>query len=250
MTGVYTIYTGVLEFSVYKECFQEIISILKSNGMDEVDLYFGAFWGNVYRNFIPFNIRIDNIQHEIDKAEKSGAGFFGGEDLFISLNPLDIEILFNHERCIYLDYFDENNLVSDILRLFESKHITSSIKKNEFPRLNSWRPPDMLNNEKFIARLVSRGSWTNSDGKVKAVQIFALNYDFNYEYQTMYNYPGQKPNLNPQGEQYVLWWNERPFFTQRNKDGIEFPGIGGFSPQEAKEAGMKSAKQEIIWDDL
>ena len=250
MEGIYTICTSVLDPIVYRECFLEIILILKSNNIDEVELYFGASWGNDYKNWTPFKTAIDNIQDEIDKAEKLGAGLFGQEDLFISLNFLDTEILFQHESCIYLDYYVENKLISDITKMLESKLITCTIKKNEFPRLNSWRPPDLLKNGKLSARLVSHGKWTDCEGELKTVQIFALNYDFYHEYRTMYNYPNQKPVLNPEGEQYVLWWNDTPFFTQNHENGIEFPGVGGYSLREAKEAGMKSAKQNIIWNDF
>jgi hypothetical protein len=250
MEGIYTICASDLDPLNYKDCFNEIILILRSNNIDEVELYFGASWGDDYRNWTPFNAPIDNIQVEIHEAERLGAGLFGHDDLFISLNHLDTEILFQHESCIYLDYFTENKLVSDITQMFELKNITFSRKKNDFPRLNSWRPPDLLSNKKLNARLVSIGKWTDSEGEVKDVQIFALNYDFYYEYRTMYNYPDQKPILNPEGEQYVLWWTNTPFFTQNHENGTEFPGIGGFSLQEAKDAGIKSARQEIIWNDL
>ena len=250
MEGIFTVSTGLLTGQRYAECFEDTLTILRLNNINEVELYFGSFWGDDYRNWTPFDVAIDLIQNEIDEAENIKAGRFGNDDLFISLNHLDMEILFSHESTISLDYYSENVIVSQILNMFDQKKIATQTKKNEFPRLNSWRPPDLLQNEKFDARLVSTGRWMDQEGKVKIVQIFSLNYDFYYEYKTMYNYENQHPVLNKDGEQFVLWWNESSFFSQKQGDGIEFPGSGGLTVQEAKEAAFKSIGREIQWDNL
>jgi hypothetical protein len=251
MVGAYTIRTDKLDMQVYLNCFSEVLLILKANNIMEVELYFSNAWGNEYRNYTPFNITLDLIQNEIDLAEKSGAGHFGHDDLFISVNHLDTEVLFSHESMFCMDYNTENTLVSDIIRMLNAMSILTYKKKNEFPRSNAWRPPDILQNKKWKARLVSKGLWTSLEGFINTAQIFALNYDFYYEYNTMYDYENQQPVLNADGEQYVLWWHDRPFFTQVDeRGGLNFPGAVGLTLKEVKEAGKNIARQIIIWKDL
>jgi hypothetical protein len=48
------------------------------------------------------------------------------------------------------------------------------------------------------------GVWYCDNIVPKEVSIYALNYDFYYDLDNLYNNPTQHPEVNMQGEQYVV----------------------------------------------
>lgn len=93
-----------------------------------------------------------------------------------------------------------------------------------------------------IARLIVKGQWLYDGIRPMPVQVFALNYDYYYDLEMGYHEEGQKPELNNQGEQYVVIWSSSSFF--KNND----PSNGYMNLKEAKEY-AESVVQRIEWQE-
>jgi hypothetical protein len=85
------------------------------------------------------------------------------------------------------------------------------------------------------------GQWLYDNTIPKPVRIFALNYDYFYELDKGYHDEGQQPELNHQGEQYVVVWHDLPFFS-----ASDLPSTGFMSITEAK-AYAEGVAQRIDW---
>ena len=91
--------------------------------MAEVKLLFGYAWGNEYKNWTPFQISLKEIANEIKRAEDSGFGTFGDDNLHLLIDSENIEILFCHEMDIHLSFNETNKLIANILRNWKEKGI-------------------------------------------------------------------------------------------------------------------------------
>ena len=98
-------------------------------------------------------------------------------------------------------------------------------------------------NKNYKARLIIKGQWLYDNILPKTVQIFAINYDFFFDLDEGYNDKNETPLLNEQGEQYIIWWHDNPFYSVH-----EFPSVGGLSLQQAIEAAESIVQQKIKWD--
>jgi hypothetical protein len=96
---------------------------------------------------------------------------------------------------------------------------------------------------KHVARLIVRGQWLYDGIVSKPVRIFSINYDFYYNLDEGYNEEGQEPELNIQGEQYVIVWHNEPFFS-----ASEFPSNGFMNVAAAKEY-AENVVQSIEWEE-
>ena len=97
--------------------------------------------------------------------------------------------------------------------------------------------------EDHIARLILKGQWLYDGLVPKSVRIFALNYDFYFDLDEGYKDEGQQPELNSQGEQYVVVWHNEPFFS-----ASDFPSNGVMTVAEAKKY-AESVVQEVEWQE-
>ncbi len=117
------LYSRQLSRQECKNCLDEIIEILKTRKVLEIEMMFGFAWGNEYKEWTPFTVSPDEITIEIDKAEKSGTGSFYNDDTFLYLRELHSEILFCHEYDIHLEFDQPNEVVNDIIEAWKSKNI-------------------------------------------------------------------------------------------------------------------------------
>jgi hypothetical protein len=86
------------------------------------------------------------------------------------------------------------------------------------------------------------GKWLYDGVVPKPVRVFALNYDFYFDLDEGHC-EGQRPELNSQGEQYVVVWHDEPFFS-----ASDFPSNGFMTVAEAKNY-AKSVVQKIEWQE-
>src|SRR5689334_19064665 len=94
-----------------------------------------------------------------------------------------------------------------------------------------------------IARLILTGSWLYDNILKKTVRIYAINYDFYFDLDEGYNDADDKPELNTQGEHYVIMWTEDPFFKS-----FGLPSQGFLTVEAAKKYAV-SVVLKINWDD-
>ena len=74
------------------------------------------------------------------------------------------------------------------------------------------------------------------------IQIYKLNYDFYFELDEGYHEEGGSPQLNEDGEQFVLVWNDEAFSSRSD------PTFGGLTLKEAMATAENIVKQSIQWD--
>jgi hypothetical protein len=108
------IVTRVLSKVAFKTEFDSIINLLGRNHIDQVEILFGYAWGNEYRDWIPFEIKLADIVAEIDKPQMQNLGQLGRDDFYIILPKLEMAFLFCHERDIHLLYNFHHTIVSAV----------------------------------------------------------------------------------------------------------------------------------------
>ena len=98
-------------------------------------------------------------------------------------------------------------------------------------------------NGKRQARLVLKGQWLYQNVIPMPVQIFAINYDYYYEMDLEEDclQDGQEPELNQDGEIYMVAWHDDKYFSFAAS-----VGFGGLTLQEAK-ASAESVVSQIDW---
>ena len=119
----YIIYARQLSRQEYKNCLDEIIHILRSHYVLQIEMMFGFAWGNEYKDWTPFVVATDQIAIEINKAEQSGTGSFYNDDTFFYLGESNGEILFCHEYDIHLEFDEPNEVVNDIIKGWRTGNI-------------------------------------------------------------------------------------------------------------------------------
>jgi len=116
-------FSKVLLHVEYVQMLDEIVAIIKRNGVTSIELLFGSGWGNVYKDWKQFPVSVDSISEEIKIAEDLKVGAFGDDDLFIFCPSFNVEILFCHESDVHVRYKESNRLVLDILQLWKDKNL-------------------------------------------------------------------------------------------------------------------------------
>lgn len=111
----YTVRTPYLNSSQRQSELYFLLELLYSHEVDGVELLFGAFWGNDYRNWTPVFVYINEIVAEIALAESTQAGTFEEDDFTVIVNKYNAEILFCHEYNIHLSYNEENKFVNSLV---------------------------------------------------------------------------------------------------------------------------------------
>ena len=96
------------------------------------------------------------------------------------------------------------------------------------------------------ARLILKGRWLYDSITHMTVQIFAINYDYYFEMDKVDGVleKGQEPELNEQGELYMIAWHDVKYFSFAVT--TEF---GGLTLDKAKTAAENTIKQKIEWFD-
>ena len=102
-----------------------------------------------------------------------------------------------------------------------------------------------LNSNSREPKIVRKGKWLYGGTAYLPVQIFAIDYDYYYEIAKADDQlkEGEQPELNENGEQYMIGWYEGPFSTFGSRE------YGGLTLDEAITAAEDKVQQKIIWDD-
>ena len=102
---------------------------------------------------------------------------------------------------------------------------------------------EYLINDKYKAKLILKGQWLYDNIQQKDVRIYELDFDFYYvlDYENLD--PGEKINLNKEGLQYVITWNDIDEFSFYSD-----PTEGGLSLEEAIATAERITQQKIKWN--
>jgi hypothetical protein len=107
-----------------------ILNILTKNNFNEIYLLFGCGWGNEYKDWTPYKVLTEEIENEINLAERKQVGKFGNDDLFIIIEELQTEIMFCHEMDIHVKFNSENKITNEIINYWELENYIK-IRKNK-----------------------------------------------------------------------------------------------------------------------
>jgi len=122
-------HTRELPESEYKEQFDRHLSLLAGHGIVDIEVMFGWAWGNAYRNWVPFPVKLVEIRKEIELAEKSTQGKFREDDVYLIIPSREMELIFCHESDIHLNFRDDNDLTRVILDHWSKTGLTRSSEK-------------------------------------------------------------------------------------------------------------------------
>ena len=97
------------------------------------------------------------------------------------------------------------------------------------------------------ARLVGKGQWYYDNLVLMPVQVFAINYDYGYEMDKADGRlePGDEKYLNENGEQYVVIWGDKPYYS-----GSLQTREGGYLTYDEAVAKAESMVGQINWQDV
>ena len=118
-----TAFSKILDRDQLIKELNQIISILIKHNIDKVKISFGFMWGRDGAEWIDYDVLTTEILERIEKEESLNKGKLGKDDFWISIKELEVEILFCHESDMHLNYNDQNAIVSDILKDWETNKI-------------------------------------------------------------------------------------------------------------------------------
>ena len=98
-----------------REELQFLTEFLSGKGYHNVEILFGAFWGNDYLDWIPVSVKLHKIDKKIALAEANSTGSLEEDDFFVIIIELQTEVLFCHEHDIHLAHNKENEVKAAIL---------------------------------------------------------------------------------------------------------------------------------------
>ena len=95
---------------------------LKALGVLEISLLFGFSWGrHIYETqWEELPSSPDEARMLVCRAEKSGSGRLGDDNLYLTVRKYDLRLLYTHEADIHLSFATPNHLVRDILYRWET----------------------------------------------------------------------------------------------------------------------------------
>lgn len=130
--------TSILELDVLWKQLRSFLSILKNNGIREVDILFGSAWGNfIYPgvNWEYIRLPVEQVESRIIEEEEKENGKFGSDDLFLTHPDISFEIQFCHEADIHLWYEEITPLLEEVVSAWEISNLNPRqfIKQN-----NKW----------------------------------------------------------------------------------------------------------------
>ena len=88
-----------------------------------------------------------------------------------------------------------------------------------------------------------QAKWLYDNTEPMTIQIFKLNYDFYYDQDEGYNDENEVPNLNENGEQFVILNNCPNFLDMKS-----FPIFVGFTMEEAKIKAEEILNRKLSWN--
>jgi len=126
----YEVFSIIFTKEKYIENLKVILNILTKNNINEIDLLFGCGWGNEYKDWTPYNVLTEEVESEINLAEKKQVGKFGDDDLYIIIDELQTVIMFCHEMDIHMEFNSENKIIKEIINYWELENYIK-IRKNK-----------------------------------------------------------------------------------------------------------------------
>ena len=102
-----------------------VLKQLLKNNVTNVEMYFGWSWGD----WTSFDADATNIMSEVEKY-KSRENEFPGNDVYIVIKEIEVQLLFCHERDIHLSYNNHSALTLDILRSWNDRNLIHFIRRN------------------------------------------------------------------------------------------------------------------------
>ncbi|MBX7153029.1 hypothetical protein K1X84_15485 [bacterium] len=127
MNYTQTIYSKTLNQLELRFELTRLIQVLCKNRIMKIELLFGFAWGNEYRDWEALEISPNDISTEIEKAELTKLGALGKDDVFITIESLETQVVFCHESDIHISFNITNDLVSEIRNIWQNNNIINVI---------------------------------------------------------------------------------------------------------------------------
>lgn len=128
MDLVFEVYTPMLEHHDFFSTVDDVLAILYKHNVPTVGICFGWAWD---KGWTTENVDVKDIMSMIKQHEQHTKKDFGENDVYISINHLDTELLFCHESDIHCSFNQLNTLVISILTMWKAKGLIHYIKKNK-----------------------------------------------------------------------------------------------------------------------
>ena len=113
------------------------IELLKASGYNEALVFFGFGWGkHIYENeWRDLPMTLDALVQRVVEAQEKGFGSLGSDNLYFTIEALQIRLNYSYESDIHLSYADENDIVSTIReRWLSQEWLTESLKSKTYNR--------------------------------------------------------------------------------------------------------------------
>ncbi len=127
VTLEYIVFTPMMKEENFFMEVDYVINVLRSNGVHDIEMFYGWSWGE----WETFHSAVDEIKSEIRKQEEITGGRFGENDVYITIDSLETQIIFCHEADIHIEFNKVNGVVADILNSWKLKGIVHCVRRNK-----------------------------------------------------------------------------------------------------------------------
>ncbi|MDR3678908.1 MAG: hypothetical protein P4L41_03005 [Flavipsychrobacter sp.] len=127
MAYKYVVHTEIMDAKNFLNEVEVVITVLKKNAIEQVDMLYGWSWGD----WKPFKIGVSDIVSHIKKQEYTTQKGFVGNDVYLVLTNPEIEVLFCHEEDIHISFSEANKITDDIIDGWKGKRLMHSVKEND-----------------------------------------------------------------------------------------------------------------------
>ncbi len=119
------VYTPMMDDRYFLAEMDIVLKQLLKNNITNVEMYFGWSWGD----WTSFDTNATNIMSEVE-TYKSRENEFPGNDVYIVIKEMEVQLLFCHERDIHLSFNGHTKLTLDILRSWNDRNLIHFIRRS------------------------------------------------------------------------------------------------------------------------
>ncbi|MCD6010483.1 MAG: hypothetical protein K0Q79_345 [Flavipsychrobacter sp.] len=123
----YSITTIPLHKRGFRAEVKEVIATLKRHNIIHVNLMYGWSWGD----WTPFESLVNDVLINIDKQRQKTGDRFPGNDVYIDISNLEVQIIFCHEHDIHLQFNRVDKFILEIISRWGTKKILNTAEKRE-----------------------------------------------------------------------------------------------------------------------
>ena len=110
------------------------IELLRASGYTEAVVFFGFAWGkDIYEDqWVDISMSLDDLETNVRKAEDKGFGSLGNDNLYFTIQELQLRLNYSYESVIHLSYSEGNEIALTIQKRWLSQGWLNESRNSSF----------------------------------------------------------------------------------------------------------------------